>query len=755
MRAAARWSLLVATLALAASVIWRVPLCELLLRQALAQRGWELAALEDLQLGWRGVRIGALGLRLPSGAEHSAHQLALSWRLRGGLSLRVHVARLELTPAPRPQAAAEPSPPVQLPARLLARWWRVPLNALSVERLQWAGQAPVSVRWLRDGEQRRLWLGRDGHRVHVRFMADEGGVLRLTGSWRDGGRQLATLDGRLQPGPTGVDVSARVAAAAAALVRLLPQFDWRAPEGALELELHQLLPPDIARWPAAGWRAALRLHLRASGLAVGTAVLGATEIGLRGALGWVPGELTLSLEPGRWWRSATLAVGGVRLREPALQVQRPASLRWQAGSGALDLTLPAARLALPAVNAALGRLQTELRFDDVTLRRRSGLDALDLRGSVSAGALRARHPRHWLPVLALRGDLVMRGSGLQWRGVLTSDRGRQLAELELRHDLARSVGQAHLNTGLQRFGADRDSLAGAFAGWPWPLDLRAGTSSTELALAWAPRRGRVQASGRFRQQLEGVGGYYGEVGFIGLDAAIAGEFIAPDYLVVADGATVSLASLDVGVPLENIRLAARGRIGAPWGGEADRRTLHLQRLEAGLFGGRARVGEAWWRSGRPAQRIGVKFEGLRLLDMLDALGIGAVRASGTLRGELPLRIEGGSVAVHGGRIGAEPPGGVVRYIAPPSADRSDALTGLVQQALANYHYRKLEGDVDYSHDGELRLRLRLDGHNPDLRGGQPIRLNLSLEDNVPVLLRSLRAGRKIEELVDRRVRAGR
>jgi hypothetical protein len=103
-------------------------------------------------------------------------------------------------------------------------------------------------------------------------------------------------------------------------------------------------------------------------------------------------------------------------------------------------------------------------------------------------------------------------------------------------------------------------------------------------------------------------------------------------------------------------------------------------------------------------------------------------------------------------VRADAPGGVIR-LAPALAGGVDQ-PGLdfALRALQNFTYTELEADVDYTADGDLSLGVRLRGRNPDVEGGRPIHYNLNVQENVPVLLESLRLQRRVTEGVERRMR---
>jgi hypothetical protein len=77
--------------------------------------------------------------------------------------------------------------------------------------------------------------------------------------------------------------------------------------------------------------------------------------------------------------------------------------------------------------------------------------------------------------------------------------------------------------------------------------------------------------------------------------------------------------------------------------------------------------------------------------------------------------------------------------------------GVVTRTLRNFEFDSLTSAVEYSEDGDLLLKMRLEGINPDVDPTQPVILNLNVENNVPQMLRSLQATRSISDILEQRL----
>jgi hypothetical protein len=103
-------------------------------------------------------------------------------------------------------------------------------------------------------------------------------------------------------------------------------------------------------------------------------------------------------------------------------------------------------------------------------------------------------------------------------------------------------------------------------------------------------------------------------------------------------------------------------------------------------------------------------------------------ASGTVSGELPLKISQDAIELLDGTLTGTGPG-VVRYQGQVSDNENIAF-----KALRNLAYRRLQAKINYRPNGDYGLGLRLEGHNPEVLSGHPLAFNVNINGQLPALL---------------------
>jgi Dicarboxylate transport len=157
---------------------------------------------------------------------------------------------------------------------------------------------------------------------------------------------------------------------------------------------------------------------------------------------------------------------------------------------------------------------------------------------------------------------------------------------------------------------------------------------------------------------------------------------------------------------------------------------------------------------RPPVTTTFSLQNLDLAKILSVEQQKGLQGTGTLHGTLPVTITSGGIIVNDGVIEAQPPGGVIRYVSTSDSSKvfteSDRQVQLVAQALNNFQYSHLRVGVKYGETGMLDLNARVEGRNPDLRSIPPIHFNLTVQEHIPTLLKSLRLVEDIQGTIERK-----
>lgn len=325
---------------------------------------------------------------------------------------------------------------------------------------------------------------------------------------------------------------------------------------------------------------------------------------------------------------------------------------------------------------------------------------------------------------------------------LKGRRGAISASLGVALDLSADTGS--INVTDARVSFDRASLSELAPRLPFPVDIVDGTWDGGIGIQWQSRNNVTQYSGSMQFAFDGLAGRYNDIAFVGLTTKVGAKVDSAGRMSVSPS-TLAVRLVDIGLPLEYIT--------ASYTINADRQELKVSDLSISALGGTFVAAPFDYSINAATNLIPLQARSVQLQLMVDLLGSDYIEMSGSISGDLPVTIGEENMTIDYGRLRSDPPGGVIRYRADNGALAAavpDDRLSLVTRALSNFKFDLLTSDVDYNDAGDLKLRMRLSGINPDMDATQPIILNLSVEDNVPQLLRSLQATRSIEDILEKR-----
>lgn len=460
-------------------------------------------------------------------------------------------------------------------------------------------------------------------------------------------------------------------------------------------------------------------------------------------------------------------------------VSAPLNRQWQLASDALQLSVQAPLLDLPALRARgvsgrwLLRLQADaaalqaalvepgmlrwqqLQLADAGLGLRdasltqptlqlslplTGDAALTASGRLDGSLAALEHPQLKAQRWDLSGDWRWQQTQLNWRGKLNNAAGLALA-----HDASWTAGGDWRLSGelAPLFMRAGNPLADTLAGWPELLGFASGQVSGSLQAS-----GGRQLSVRSDLTLSGIKGIYDRTAFSGLDSPLRLQLEGEQLTLSAP--SLQLAQANPGIELGPLRgqLIYHAALAQPANGR-----LEVNELRTGLLGGEVRVRPTTVDLGEPEQRAELQLQGLELGRLFEVYPTEGLSGGGTLDGRLPVLLRDGQLLIDEGAVAAREPGGVLRY-------RSDKLQRLAAAnpsmrelagVLEDFHYTVLSSQVDYGENGNMILGLRLQGSNPDFQQGRQVNLNVTLEENIPALLASLQLSGKVSEIIQQRV----
>jgi hypothetical protein len=281
--------------------------------------------------------------------------------------------------------------------------------------------------------------------------------------------------------------------------------------------------------------------------------------------------------------------------------------------------------------------------------------------------------------------------------------------------------------------------ASVFPDWAKAWDLDAGDLDAGLQLRWpTPAMPLADVSLRLRDGRAHLDD--NTASGISADLQLTWDGASPERGWTLQPTTLQIERIDAGIRID------RMTVGLAFAADA----LDIDHADAELLGGRAYTGPFTYTVSSGTAAFPLLLADIDLAQVLALEGDDIV-ATGTLDGTLPVTFSGHVPRVDGGSFRAQPPGGSIHV--------NPSFTGLTGQpgldfallALQDFTYTDLNGEVGYAESGDLKLAIHLKGNNPAVEKGRPIQYNLTINENIPVLLKSLRMSDRVTERIGRDV----
>ncbi|WP_004580159.1 intermembrane phospholipid transport protein YdbH family protein [Marinobacter nanhaiticus] len=407
--------------------------------------------------------------------------------------------------------------------------------------------------------------------------------------------------------------------------------------------------------------------------------------------------------------------------------------------GQIDAPDSATPLSMSALQANLANIPLQATYDLQEAR----LDSLWFRGPVELKAQRLEHPQLKPQAFGFDGDIAVDLKRLALNGRIESDAGAN-ADVTLRYPFGDTLtleADARID-GKQAGSAWAETLTT----WPKTLSVDDGAIEASARLS-LPDGGPMALDTTLDADALGV--TFNRMALTGIDGEVVLNI--DQNQLRAHTVDLRVAQLNPGIPIGPV--TAEANYDAPLDRPA-RGTLALDTAEAELLGGEVHLTSQRWDLADVPIRVPLQVHRLQLSRLMELYPAEDLSGTGILNGEIPVWIGPDGVHMEKGILAAEKPGGRLRLPGERLAGlaQDNAAMQIVVEAVKNFHYSVLDSTIDYARDGTLNLDLHIEGNNPDVRDGQPIVLNVNLEEDIPALLTSLQLSGRVNDVVTERVK---
>jgi len=175
--------------------------------------------------------------------------------------------------------------------------------------------------------------------------------------------------------------------------------------------------------------------------------------------------------------------------------------------------------------------------------------------------------------------------------------------------------------------------------------------------------------------------------------------------------------------------------------------VSLKGFSAGLMGGSVSIDKVDYDMGKQTAETILVLDNIPLQKLLDLQGMKKIFATGTVAGKIPLIMKDQKFEIPAGKMDALQNGQIIYTTTPEERAAANESMRITYEALSNFLYSELVSSITMAPDGQSLIKLQLKGTNPSFQEGRPVHLNLSVEQNLLDLFRSLSISTNIEEAI--------
>ncbi len=190
----------------------------------------------------------------------------------------------------------------------------------------------------------------------------------------------------------------------------------------------------------------------------------------------------------------------------------------------------------------------------------------------------------------------------------------------------------------------------------------------------------------------------------------------------------------------------KGRLSL-WQNPLNRDLVTLTDFSTGLLDGTIALQHLDYDMAKKEGETTLQINHILIQKLLDLQGSKKIYATGHIKGDIPVKIKNEAFEIIDGKLTSEQNGQIIYATSPEERTAANPALRITYEALSNMLYAQLLSSINMSADGKSLMTIQLKGTNPDFQRGRPVELNLSVEQNLGDLMRSLSISSDIEQSI--------
>ncbi len=184
-----------------------------------------------------------------------------------------------------------------------------------------------------------------------------------------------------------------------------------------------------------------------------------------------------------------------------------------------------------------------------------------------------------------------------------------------------------------------------------------------------------------------------------------------------------------------------------WHNNLNPALISLSDFSSGLLGGTIALRQIDYDMVKKEGETIVEINHIPLQKLLDMQGTKKMYVTGTIKGNIPIKIKNNLFAILDGNITSEQSGQIIYATSQEERDAANPAMRITYDVLSNLLYAQLLSSITMEPDGKSLMSIHIYGTNPDFQHGRPVELNLSIQQNLADLLRSLSVSSNVEKII--------